>query len=241
MKLFKKFLIVLAIGLFPIIACDTDELVELNNNPNAVSDMDWRYVMSNAQVWCAENRYVNWRINVLTSGLLIQQFSSSSINTMDKYFQGNVDYPTAYWDRIYTGGAKETSECIRQTGPNGPNPEMTNTHNVARILYNLQLLYMTDYYGNVPYFSANRGIEGSDFFLPSYDSQQDIYTREGIGEGEVRGGLLWELDDAAAKLATPGIDDLSSADMMHGGDLSKWRKTAFSLMLREAMRSCASR
>lgn len=239
MKLFKKFLIVIAIGLVPMIACDTDKLVELNEDPNAVTEMDWRYLLTNAQVDASENRYVNWRTGLIFSGLLIQSTGSpfaGAYSGGDVYDRGIIDHQNSYWDYVYIHALKTLAEIIRQTGPDGANPEMTNTYNVARIVYVMVFQYMTDYYGNVPYFGANRGIEGSDFFLPKYDSQQDIYTREGIGEGEVRGGLLWELDDAASKLASPGPDDLSRADLYYGGNLTKWRRLAYSLMLRAAMR-----
>jgi len=238
MKLLKKILIVLAIGLVPIIACDTDALIELNDNPNAVLDLDWRYVLSEAQVSSAENRGVNWKPGQIICSQLIQHYASSGTNNGDKYIRGalTVDHQTIPFHDIYDNAMKETGELIRRCGPNGSNPEMTNTYNCARIMYVYLAQMITDFYGNVPYFGANRGVEGSEFFLPEYDPQQEIYTREGIGEGEVRGGLLWELDDAAAGLASAGIDNLASADLYFAGDLSKWRKWAYSMMLRAAMR-----
>jgi len=239
MKLFKKFLIVIAIGLVPMIACDTDALIELNENPNAVTEMDWRYLLSNAQVDAAENRYVNWRTGLIFSSMLIQSLAcpwAGSYAGGDVYDRGIIDHQNSYWDYVYIHALKTLAEVVRQTSEGGANPEMTNTHNAARIVYAMVFQYMTDYYGNVPYYDANRGIEGEAFFLPRYDAQQDIYTREGIAEGEVRGGLLWELDDAASKLASPGPDDLSRGDFYFHGNLTRWRKLAYSLMLRMAMR-----
>jgi hypothetical protein len=238
MKLFKKFLIVLAIGFIPFVACDTDALVELNDNPHAVLELDWRYVLSEAQVSMAENRGVNWKPGLIISSMLIQHYAASGTNCGDKYARGalTIDHQTIFFHDVYDNGMKDAAEVIRRCGPNGVNPEMTNTYNAARILYVYMAQIMTDLYGNVPYFDANRGIEGSEYFLPRYDSQEDIYTREGIGEGEVRGGLLWELDDAAAGLASAGIDDLTAADLIFQGDLTKWRKWAYSMMLRAAMR-----
>jgi hypothetical protein len=239
MKLFKKFLIIIAIGLVPILACDTDELVELNKNPNAVTEeMDWRYFLTYSQLQTMENRYVNWRTGLIFSSLLIQHYGglSGTYSAGSTYIRGILDHQTSYWDYYYPHALKCGAEGMRQTTTDGYKPEWTNTHNTMRIVYNMGMLYMTDYYGNIPYFSANRGIEGENFFFPTYDSQQDIYTREGIGEGEVRGGLLWELDDAASKLATAGPDPLGTADLWYGGNLGKWRKLAYSLMLREAMR-----
>jgi hypothetical protein len=236
MKLFKKILIVLAIGLVPIIACDTDALIELNDNPHAVQTTDWRYLLSSAQVDMAENRYVNWKTGQLMSAHLIQHLASS--RSADRYTEGStdIDFEPGWWDYVYVAAAKQLGEIRRQCGPDGSNPLWTNTYNVARIMYAYCMHTMTDFYGNICYFDAHRGIEGEEFFLPAYDNQQDVYEREGIAEGEVRGGILWELDDAASKLQTAGIDDLSKSDIIYGGDRTKWRKAAYSLMLRAAMR-----
>jgi len=76
MKFIKKILIILAIGLVPIIACDTDALVELNDNPHAVLELDWKFLMSHAQVRMAEDRYVNWKTGQLMAAHLIQHVAS---------------------------------------------------------------------------------------------------------------------------------------------------------------------
>ena len=233
MKIHNKILIALILGLIPFSACDTDKLVDLNINPNASNTIDWRFNMALAELESCENRYVNWRANIIYSGNLIQH--QAGWNYQAGYTQ--TDFPShsaAYFDTYYERALKEAAEVIRQTGPNGINPEMTNTYNVTRIVYIIAMHRMVDLYGNVPYFEANRGIEG--IFNPHYDDVQSIYTKEGIDEGGVRGGMLWELDQAAKGLATPGTDDLSANDMIYQGDLTKWRKLAYSLILRLAMR-----
>lgn len=233
MKIYNKILIVLILGLIPVSACDTDALVELNVNPNASTSIDWRFNMALAQLESCENRYVNWRANIIYSANLIQH--QAGWNYQAGYTQ--TDFPShsaAYFDTYYERALKEAAEVIRQTGSEGQNPEMTNTFNVTRIVYIIAMHRMVDLYGNVPYFEANRGIEG--IFNPHYDDVKDIYTKEGIDEGGVRGGMLWELHEAAKGLSNPGIDDLSANDMIYQGDLEKWQKLAYSLMLRLAMR-----
>jgi hypothetical protein len=236
MKLFKKILIVLAIALVPIIACDTDALIELNDNPHAVLKTDWRYLLSSAQVDMAENRYVNWKTGQLMAAHLIQHLSSS--RSSDRYTLGStdIDFEPAWFDYTMTGAGKSLGEVIRRCGPDGVNPLWTNSYNVARIMYAYIQATNTDFYGNVPYFDAHRGIEGEEFFLPAYDNQEDIYKAGAPAEGEVRGGIFWELQDAAQALTSEGIDPLDDSDIIYAGDLTKWRKFAYSLMLRHAMR-----
>lgn len=83
---------------------------------------------------------------------------------------------------------------------------------------------MTDYYGNVPYFEAIQADKG--VFFPKYDKQKDIYT-----------DLLKELEEAtAAFTAVDPNDGFAAADLYYDGDINKWKRWGYSLMLRLAMR-----
>ncbi|MBZ5856011.1 SusD/RagB family nutrient-binding outer membrane lipoprotein [Flavihumibacter profundi] len=86
--------------------------------------------------------------------------------------------------------------------------------------------YITDFYGDIYYTEALKGREG--ILYPKYDHQQDIYT-----------GLLAELDNANALIAS-GTEPLSSTyDLMFAGDKVKWQKFTNSLKLRLLMRASA--
>jgi hypothetical protein len=78
-------------------------------------------------------------------------------------------------------------------------------------------------YGDIPYFKAALGYD-SAIYKPAYDAQQSIYM-----------DMLNELDQAAQSLdaskATYG-----AADLIYNGAVDKWKKFAYSLMLRCAMR-----
>jgi hypothetical protein len=83
---------------------------------------------------------------------------------------------------------------------------------------------LTDFYGNIPFTDSNLGTSGT--FFPTYDKQSDIYPQ-----------LLAELDDAASKISSSNADDgFAAADFIFDGDVAKWKKWAYSLMLRYAMR-----
>ena len=79
-------------------------------------------------------------------------------------------------------------------------------------------------YGSVPYSEANKGIEG--IFFPKYDKQKDIYT-----------DCLKELDEATAAISASNPDaGFAAADIIYDGDIAKWKKWGYSIMLRMAMR-----
>jgi hypothetical protein len=222
---------------FPFAGCDTEELHDLNINPQAVVEIDVNFLLSAAQLGSAsgggtsgDNRYIDWRTNIGFAAYAIQQLAniSGGIAPGDKYTDNQESYQ-APWDFFYGDVLKNLNEVIKQTGPGGfDEGKKQNTRNAARILRAFIFHRLTDYYGNIPYFQAGKGIEGN--FAPVYDPQSVIYA-----------DLLKELDEAsAAMVAKPDINDkdegFKAADLIYNGDAEKWRRFGNSLMLRLAMR-----
>jgi len=222
MKTLNKILLILFIGLIPFSSCDTEKLTDLNINPHAANELNWKFLLTNGMLLSAENRYVNWRANLIYCAHFIQQCASTGGHAGDKYYR-NTSYSASYFDYVYTRALKNLSEVIRQTDPTeGANPEMTNARNIARILRVVNMHRMTDLYGDVPYSEANKGLDG--IFKPKYDAQKDIYT-----------DMLKELDEAVNGLSA-SADDIADADLIYKGDLDKWKKFGNSMMLRLGMR-----
>ncbi len=225
MQLINKLLLLIVVCVLPFSGCNTDELQELNIDPNSANELDWRFMFTNGLVQSRENRYVNGRVNLALCGSLIQHVASLELagdrGHGDKYLY-NLDSHNAYQWRLYEGSLKTLSEVIRQTGPEGANPEMTNLHHMAQVAYIIPMSVMTDLYGNVPYSEANRGVEG--ILFPAYDSQQSIYM-----------DMLSKLETAAKEIGN-GRDEVGSADVLFNGNFEQWKKLANSLMLRLAMR-----
>ncbi|MEQ8686939.1 MAG: SusD/RagB family nutrient-binding outer membrane lipoprotein [Imperialibacter sp.] len=214
-------------------ACDTDELHELNLNPQALNEVNMNYLFTAAQLGAAsggsagDNRYIDWRTNIGYCSYWIQQLAnngSGGLSAGDKYFE-NVESDNAPWEFIYGDQLKNVAEVLKQTGEGGfEEGRRKNTREAARILRVLLYHRLTDYYGNIPYSEANKGIEG--IFLPKYDTQQSIYM-----------DLLKELDEASAAISASNPDDgFAAADLYFDGDVAKWKKFGYSLMLRLAMR-----
>jgi len=93
---------------------------------------------------------------------------------------------------------------------------------VARIWNVYMFQFLTDTYGDLPYFEAFQSIR------PAFDSQQDIYT-----------DLLKELEEAVQQVKTyqnAGYEGYAEADVFFNGDLSKWIRFGNSLILRLALR-----
>ena len=93
----------------------------------------------------------------------------------------------------------------------------TNMTAVARILKAYIFWTITDRWGDVPYTEALTGKS-----TPKYDTQETIYK-----------GNISELTAAVAQFNTTSI---ISGDIIFGGDISKWKKTANSLRMLMALR-----
>ena len=225
MKYLTIFSCLVLICLLPLSSCDNDELVALNVDPTATTTIDWKFLLAQGQVQAAENRYINGRVNLNLAAGLIQHMATLEVGgergSGDKYFR-HLDSFNAYAVTVYDNALKTLAEIIRQTGPEGTDPDLVNLHHVAQVMYILPMHIMTDLYGNVPYSEANRGVER--IFFPKYDEQEFIYK-----------DMLAKLETAAATIGT-GPDELGSADLIYDGDFAQWKKFANSLMLRLAMR-----
>lgn len=118
-------------------------------------------------------------------------------------------------------------------------PELTNLTNIYTIASQPETLnksyqgisliaqawvysLLTDTYGDVPYFEANKGKEG--VLEPVYDKQKDIYL-----------DLFKKLEEANT-LLSEGTPLIATGDPVYQGDVAKWRRFGNSLYLRLLLR-----
>ncbi len=215
-----------------VAGCDTDELHDMNINPNAVQALDMDYFFTAALLGMAsngssgDNRYTDWRTNMNFASFAIQHFASTGSSAGEKYFDNDVEPLNAPFQFYYRDALRRTTEILKQTGEGGIyEGRKVNTRQAARIIAVFDMHRLTDWYGSVPYTEANKGLEG--IFQPKYDKQKAIYT-----------DLLKELDEACAAFNASDADyaGFKKADFVFNGDIALWKKFGYSLMLRLAMR-----
>ena len=224
-------IIICCIALSTIVAtgCNKDSLKNLNINPQAANTIDVNFLFTSAQLGAAsggargDNRYIDWRTNIGIASTTIQHLAAIGdiSNTGDKYLE-NVESNSAPFEFIYFD-LRSLAEIIKQTGPGGfAEGQNNNTRQAARVMRAFLFHRLTDYYGSVPYSEALKANEG--IFFPKYDKQRAIYS-----------DLLKELDEATAAFGTADAG-FTAADLYYYGDVAKWKKWGYSLMLRLAMR-----
>ena len=206
----------LALFLIAISACENN-FDEINTSKTSATNIDPAFILNNA--------VINSSIVTLIYEIgVVQQIVSpnSGVLTGANYNQHNRATTDDNWASYYRNVIRGTKDIILQTKDN---PERSNLMNMARILQAHAFMVITDTYGDIPYSEGGAGYSDQIFF-PKYEKQQDIYPK-----------IITELTEATAAL--DAAKKTESADILYGGDIAKWKKFGYSLLLRAGMRLSA--
>jgi hypothetical protein len=223
MKQIIKYVACLVISSVLVMGC-TKDFDELNTDPTAYSQANFNpnYLLTTAQLAYTGSfdfSYETWRGNLIYASTLTQ-----SLSTVIGYWAGdkyllNEGYTSAYWDKAYPDQVKIAADLVEFTKGK---PQYRNLHQVGRIVRAMILQRITDLYGDVPYFAAGRGYY-SQVYFPEYDKQEAIYN-----------DMLKEYEEASIAL-DPSADQVTG-DAFFAGNIEKWRRFGYTLLLRAGMR-----
>ena len=215
MKRFLKIFLSTSIA-WLFVSCDNG-FEEMNVNPNASTEVVPGFLFTNAQLSTVNINFTGGAY--LTIGQSMQHFATYKEVPAagDKYF--NFSYSTASWN-AYSGAVIQLQQVIEEVSTN---PMDINKLSVARIWKAYLFHRLTDLYGDVPYSDAAQALSQKNY-TPKYDFQSEIYV-----------DLLNELENAANSFDA-SQPTFGNADLVYGGDIAKWKKFAYSLMLRLGMR-----
>ncbi|QHT71702.1 SusD/RagB family nutrient-binding outer membrane lipoprotein [Rhodocytophaga rosea] len=135
------------------------------------------------------------------------------------YNQNNVSNTPNVWQNYYRNVLKQVGDVVERTSEDA---DRSNLYHSARIWKAYAFMILTDTYGDIPYFEGGKGYL-EDIIQPKYDSQETIYK-----------DILKELDEASAAL--DATKPTEPTEILYGGDIAKWKRFGYSLMLRAAMR-----
>lgn len=190
-------------------AC-TDGFQAINDNPNAPTSASVALLL-NPQI----RTLVQSQFQYDTGATLAHQVAKTNYNDVAQY---NFGASEGTWNTFYNSLAN-VQELIGVAQRDG----LPSSEAIGYILKAFCASQLTDHWGDVPYTEAS---DGGENIHPKYDRQQDIYTGE---EGIIR--LLEKADRLLAEHA-----DALPADIVYGGDRTRWRKLANSLRLRYLLR-----
>ncbi|SEB12069.1 SusD/RagB family nutrient-binding outer membrane lipoprotein [Pedobacter hartonius] len=214
-KKFIKSICLLAAAVIALMpSCSKDKLAELNAPQNAVGFIIPENIFTNVILNMPRSNYA-----VIGGGM--QYFSTyKEVPAVgDKYYSFNgatVDFGTATTG-FYTNNLNRLYVL-----DNALTAADVNKKAIVRILKVYTYHQLTDVAGDVPYFDALKGESG--LLSPKYDTQQAIYM-----------DMLKELKESA-ELLNAANPTFTTGDLFYKGDISKWKKFAYTLMLRLGMR-----
>jgi len=210
-KIYKLCFLALFFTMFN--SCEND-FDELNKSKTSATAIDPAFILNRA--------IINSSISTLIYEIgIVQQIISpfSGVLTGANYNSDNRASTDDNWQSFYRNVLKDTKEIIYQTKDNSARSNMMN---MARILQANAFMILTDTYGDIPYTDGGNGYY-SQVFFPIYETQQSIYPK-----------IIAELTEATAALDAAGT--VETADILYGGDVAKWKKFGYSLLLRAGMR-----
>lgn len=207
-----------------LFASCTKDFQSINTSPNVPAAVPNDYLLAESMVQLAGSHNPDsksWRNNFGYTACLVQQMSSTDISFYGgSFYTSTQNSFSAYFEDAYANSIKNEVNLISLSSTDA---KYINITSMARILKVMDMAIMTDMYGDVPYSQAGRGYLDANF-NPTYDQQQNIYP-----------DLLNELEKAGEAFDATAYIPVK-ADYIYGGDLTKWKRAANTIMLRLAMR-----
>ena len=198
-------------------AASCKKFLDVNKNPNVSSSATLKILLPAAQLYLASGVGVDLQIcGAFWAQHWTQNPSSIYYRAVDQY-SPTQDFFNNSWTNLYA--ANENFYQLQ----NLADSQFSKQYKAIALLmqaYTFQLI--TDGWGDVPFKRALKGeYLNGHITSPKYDSQKVVYK-----------GILTYIDSALKLInlsdpVTPTTDDL-----IFGGDMSKWRKFAFTLKLR---------
>ena len=223
----NKLIYVAVMGVFALQACDKG-FEEMNVNPDASPTALPEYMFSKALMDGISGGYgttttTYYSTSVVCAGGAMQHFATYKDvpGLGDKYYWQQGSYPYTFFENTYPGAVNEIATVINTLNKDAA--ANVNKLSISRIWRVYIMHRMTDLFGDVPYSAAVKGYTDNDF-TPVYDQQSAIYT-----------DMLKELDEATAAMVE-GSASFGAGDFIYNGNVGKWKKFGYSLMLRLGMR-----
>jgi hypothetical protein len=217
-------------------SCNTDNLMNLDNPKYMLTtdNADMSMMFSNLQRLHGRNSAGASAIRV--EATYVKYYASyTMLLFMGALYQFERSINDTPWETYQT--TLKLAVTLEDYLTKLDDPNQVNNIAFTRIMKVAVVQRLTDYYGDIPVFEAGLAYIG-DVLKPKYDKQQDIYKY-----------MLETLDKEAQALTTDATvmqstwkgdnDPKKARDIIYGGNIAKWKKYAYSLMLRMAMRISA--
>lgn len=214
----KKIVFLLTIMSFLSGSCDKWIDPDVNVDPNNPVDVSMAQLLAPIEVAAA---YVVGGEMARWDCAWMQQITGlqSQAADADIYIINEADVTNAWSWSLYSP-AMINAKIMMDKSASAESPHFAG---VAKVLMAYLLGVTTDHWGDIPYSDAFKGAEGD--CKAEYDTQEEIYAT-----------IFNLLDEAVTDLNAPeSLFSPGEEDLIYGGDLDKWEKTAYALKARYSL------
>jgi len=204
-----------------VAACNSDNLTNLNKNPNSPEDVPATALFTTASV-DAVSRWLGAGYDLRAAEFVVQHQAEVQYPDEDRYTRITGGSTAGYFDNPYIVHLEDFQKVVDK----GEAANQPGIYGPALAMRTWSFSYLTNSWGDIPYFDALKGDQSSGSLSPKYDPQKDIYT-----------DMFAVLDKVSKDIAAAGANagDLGSGDPIYGGDLTHWQRFANSLRARLAL------
>ena len=219
----KQNLITATAGLalvFGTAGCNTDNLTNLNKNPNNPAEVPVSTLFTNATANAA-GRWLGSGYDLRMTEFFSQHLAEVQYPDEDMYTRTRAAQTATHFNNAYAQELADLQKVIENA------PSDAGITGPARVMQIWDYGYLTDSFGDIPYFDALKGSPDAppETLHPVYDAQKDIYA-----------DFFTSLAAVSTALQGSPTGDLGQADLIYGGNLQKWQRLANSLRARYALR-----
>jgi hypothetical protein len=214
--------IFLAVIIGALFSACTKDLSEINVDPNKIGSAEPENLFAPA-IHSLVNNNLN-RSKRINNEFMQVHVTDNNNNDFHRY-EVRPSESEYMWNNWYVRLTAFRASYQRSIALSEAIPAYKTFAGMSLIMDALVSSYITDLYGDIPYFDANKGKEG--IIQPKFDRQEDIYK-----------DLFRKLEEANTLLTGQAAlpEAQVFADPIYNGDAAKWRKFGNSLYLRLLLR-----
>src|SRR6266566_2184815 len=204
-----------------VAACNTDNLTNLNKNPNSPEDVPASTLFTTATVDAVGRWFGGYDLRA--TEFIVQHLAEVQYPDEDRYTRLTGGSTAGFFDGPYITHLEDWTKVIEK----GTAANQAGVYGPALAMRTWSFSYLTNTWGDIPYFDALKGDQTGGSLAPKYDAQKDIYA-----------DFFVQLDKVSKDIAAAGANaaNLGSGDPIYGGDPLHWQRFANSLRARYALR-----
>lgn len=194
------------------------DFLSLEVNPNTPSVSTPQFALSGAEKVAADIVNTSYNVQGVWGGIWSPSGNYVPSPALQQYQFTNLDF------QVFTPLFQNATNFDNLEKIGAASPSLAYFQAIAKIMKAYDFEQLVDVYNNVPYTQA---FNASVYLFPKYDSGKDVIYPDLAKQLVAAIGII----NANAGATNPGVSDI-----VFGGDMTKWKKFANTLLLRLAIR-----